>query len=238
MTGFWGEAWAFVLDNLSGDGGIPELLVDHIRISVFTVVLASVIALPGAMWLGHRGKGLAAAVAVVNIGRAIPSFAIVALALPVTIAIGLGLGFWPTFLALFALALPPIFVNTVTGVSEVDDSLVESARGMGLTEGQILRSIELPVALPVILSGVRLSAVQVVATATLGALVGWGGLGRYVVDGFATQNNPKVFIGGLLVALLAIATEVFFSLIERVLIPKGLRRRSSNEPSHEVLEAH
>lgn len=210
--------------NWTGAQGIIQRTLDHVGLSALSMAVAALIAIPPALWLGHTGRGGLLAVSVVNIGRAIPSFAIVALALPVSINLGLGLGFWPTFLALVALALPPMFTNTYTGIRDVNPGTVEAARGMGMTEREILFGIEMPIASPVVLAAIRVAAVQVVATATLGALVAWEGLGRYIVDGFSQRDNVEVFVGGLLVALLAIATEGFFSLVERRAVPTGLRR--------------
>jgi osmoprotectant transport system permease protein len=231
MIEFLGEvaAWFTDPENWSGVNGIPNRMWEHIQISVFAVVVAAVIALPIAVWLGHYRRGGQLAVATVNIGRAIPSFAIVALALPITIRLGLGLGFWPTFLALFVLAIPPMFANAYTGVRNVDPALVEAGRGMGMTDRELITKVEVPMASPIILAAVRVVAVQVVATATLGALVAWGGLGRYIIDGFATQNNVMVFAGGLLVALLAIVTEVLLGALERRVVPTGIRRSDSED---------
>ena len=221
---FLGDLVAWFLDpeNWTGPSGIPNRLWEHIQISVAATVAAAAIALPPALWLGHKKRGGFVAVATVNIGRAVPSFAIMALFLPISIQLGLGLGFWPTLLALFALALPPIFTNTYTGVRDVDPSLVEAGRGMGMTDGDVLRKIEAPMASPVILAALRVSAVQVVATAPLAALVAWGGLGRYIVDGFAVQDNVRVLAGGILVAALSIATEVVLGAVERRVVPSGL----------------
>lgn len=225
---FFNDVAQFFLDgaNWAGEAGILDRTLEHVGLSAFSMAVAAVIAIPPALFLGHTGRGGLFAVSVVNIGRAVPSFAIVALALPVSINLGLGLGFWPTFLALVALALPPMFTNTYTGVREVDPGTVEAARGMGMTGPEVLRSIELPLASPVILAAVRVASVQVVATATLGALVAWGGLGRYIVDGFSQGDNVEVFVGGLLVAFLAVATELFFAAIERWVVPAGIRAAS------------
>lgn len=224
LMGFLGDvvSWFLSAENWTGAAGIPNRLWEHVQISVVATVIAGLVALPPALWLGHKRRGGFLAVAVVNIGRAIPSFAIMALFLPISIRFGLGLGFWPTLLALFALALPPIFTNTYTAVRDVDPALVEAGRGMGMTEGEILRGIEAPIASPVILAAVRVSAVQVVATAPLAALLSWGGLGRYIVDGFAVQDNVRVFAGAILVALLSIGTELLLGAVEKRVVPRGL----------------
>ncbi len=221
---FLGDVLAWFLDpeNWKGPAGIPSRMWEHIQISVVATVAAAAVALPPALWLGHRRRGGFVAVAAVNIGRAVPSFAIMALFLPISIRLGLGLGFWPTLLALFALALPPIFTNTYTGVRDVDPALVEAGHGMGMTDGEVLRRIEAPMASPVILAALRVSAVQVVATAPLAALVAWGGLGRYIVDGFAVQDNVRVLAGGVLVALLSVTTEIVLGAVEKRVVPKGL----------------
>lgn len=223
---FLGDLVAWFLDgaNWTGPAGIPNRVWEHVQISVVATVAAAAIALPAAMWLGHHRRGGFFAMATVNIGRAVPSFAIMALFLPISIRLGLGLGFWPTLLALFALALPPIFTNTYTAVREVDPALVEAGRGMGMKDGEVLRSIEAPMASPVILAALRVSAVQVVATAPLAALVAWGGLGRYIVDGFAVQDNVRVLAGGILVAGLSVGTELLLGAVEKRVVPKGLGR--------------
>jgi osmoprotectant transport system permease protein len=215
-------SWFLSPENWSGPAGIPSRVWEHIQISVIATAAAALVALPPAMWLGHKRRGGFLAVAVVNIGRAIPSFAIMALFLPISIRLGLGLGFWPTLLALFALALPPMFTNTYTAVRDVDPALVEAGRGMGMTEGQILRDIEAPMASPVISAAVRVSAVQVVATAPLAALVGWGGLGRYIIDGFSVRDNVRVFAGATLVALLSIGTELLLGAVQKRVVPHGI----------------
>lgn len=205
--------------NWSGTSGIPNRLVEHVQISALTVMVAAFVAIPAGLFIGHTGKGRFLVVTLSNAGRAIPSFAILALALPFTIKLGLGLGFWPTFVALFVLAVPPILTNTYVGVAGVDRDIVEAARGMGMAGGQILRRLELRLAAPVIMVGMRTAAVEVVATATLAALVAWGGLGRFIIDGFAVRDDARILGGAILVALLAIATELFLGVVEKLVRP-------------------
>ena len=173
------------------------------------------------MWPSQSAGGTAkaAATAAVNIGRAVPSFAIVALALPISLRYGFGLGFWPTLVALIALALPPIFTNTYAGMTGIDPAVVDAARGMGMRGGEIVWRVEAPNALPLLLTGLRISAVQVVATATLGAFVGFGGLGAFINEGFRQQDDGKLLTGAVLVAVLAIATELLFGVGQRLLTP-------------------
>lgn len=231
MSDFLSDLGEFLADPASwvGDAGLLNRTGDHLLLSAFALVVAALVTLPPALWLGHRGRGGVVVGAVVNIGRAIPSFGIVAIMLPVSLRFGWGIGYWPTFVALVALAMPPIFTNTYTGVTEVEQSVREAALGMGMTGTQLLARTELPLAMPVIWTALRISAVQVVATATLGAVVGWGGLGRYVIDGFAQGNDVFVFIGGVVVALLAILVDLAFSGMERFVLPTGTRHRDRSE---------
>ena len=210
-----------------GSGAIPVRLLEHIGLSAVSLLIAAVIAVPIGMWIGHTGRGATFAVNVANFGRALPSLAVIGLIVPVTAAIDPQLGFkvYPTVIAMVVLAGPPLLVNTYAGVSGVDRELVEAARAMGLREGQILRQVEIPVALPVIATGFRSAAVQIVATATLGAIFGGGGLGRYLVEGISQNNDGMVFGGVVLIAALALTTELVFSLIQRALTSPGLRGR-------------
>jgi osmoprotectant transport system permease protein len=203
----------------SGRNGLPALTWAHIQISFASVVFAALVAIPPAVWLGHVRRGGFVAVSVVNIGRAIPSYALMALLLPLALRYGFGLGFWPTVAALVLLAIPPIFTNTYTGVREVPGDAVEAARGMGMRSGDLIRRVEVPVALPLILTGLRVSAVQVVATATLGALVGYRDLGLPIVTGFTSGDKGGLLAAAITVALLALVTDGFFALAERRLVP-------------------
>jgi osmoprotectant transport system permease protein len=205
-----------------GSHGIPVRILEHLELSGLAVALAILIAAPIALYLGHTGRGGFIAINVANIGRALPSLALLAFGLVIAIALGLGLGFWPTIFALVPLAIPPIMTNTYVAVREVDPDIVDAARGMGLSEGQILRRIEIPLGLPLILAGVRTAAVNVVATATLGALVAGGALGRFIVDGLALREFDQLFAGAVLVALLAIVTEITFSALERASRTPGM----------------
>ena len=179
-----------------------------------TLLVAVLIALPLGVVLGHAHRGGFLAINVANFGRALPSMALLALAAAHRLcappwARASGRRFWRSV----PLGIPPILTNSYVAVREVDRDIVESARGMGLREDQVLRDVELPIAAPLIIAGIRNAAVAIVATATLGALVAGGGLGRYIVDGIARQEYPRLFVGALLVALLAIAVEVGFGAV-------------------------
>lgn len=226
MFEFLGDVvdWFTAAEQWRGVDGIPHRLWEHSVMSLVAVVAALAVALPLGVWFGHRRRGGLVLLNVSNIGRALPSLAVLGLGQE---ALGLrgwpGFGARPAFIALLVLAIPPIVTNAYTGVSEVDPDVRESARGMGMTGGQVLRRVELPLALPVVMAGVRTSAVQVVATATLAAELSWGGLGRYIIDGIGRQDNVMVFAGALLVALLSLVTEVVLGMVQRRVVPKGLR---------------
>ncbi|MCB1256540.1 MAG: ABC transporter permease [Microthrixaceae bacterium] len=205
--------------NWTGPNGILIRTFNHLAISVVAVLVASVIALPIAIVLGHRRKGGFVAVAAANLGRAIPSLAILALALPLSIKYGFGLGAAPTLVALVILAIPPLFANTYTGVASVEPALVDAARGQGLTEWQALRQLELPLSAPFLMTGVRIALVQVLATAALGALVAFSGLGSFIIEGFAQFDDGKTLTGALLTAVLAVSAESVLSRVQRRLTP-------------------
>jgi osmoprotectant transport system permease protein len=202
----------------SGPDGIPQRLVEHIQISAESVAIGAVIALPIGIALGHYGRFGNLAINISNVGRALPSFGLLVIAFQV-----FGLGNLPVLVALVALAVPPMVTNSYVGLREVDPDVKEAARGMGYRELAQLVRIELPLSVPLVMAGIRTSAVQVVATATLAALIAGGGFGRYVIDGFAQQDYTKLFAGAVLVAVLAMATELSLSGLERVLIPRGIR---------------
>jgi len=212
--------------HYQGTDAVQTRILEHLAVSGLAVLVGLLVALPVGLYLGHTGRFAFVAVNIANIGRAIPSLAAIALAIPIAgtlLGVQNGLGFWPTFLALIPLAIPPILTNAYVAVRGVDKDVIEAARGMGVNGVGILRQIELPLALPLILAGIRTAAVNVIATATLGALVAFGGLGRYIVDGLALQEYDRLFAGALLVALLAIAVEVALSTFERATISPGIR---------------
>lgn len=217
-------SWLTAAANWSGEAGIPVRVLEHLQISAIALLAATAVALPAGLYIGHARRAEVAVVTISNLGRAIPSFAILALAFPLSLQLGLGLSIWPTVAALFLLAIPPILTNTYAGVKSADPEILEAARGMGMSGCEVLRGIEIPLGAPLIVAGIRISAVQVVATATLAALVAGGGLGRFIVDGFAQGDDAMVLGGALLVATLAVATEVGFGLVERVTTPAHARR--------------
>ncbi len=210
--------------NWSGGRGIIHQLYEHVRMSGGAVVVAMVLALPPAVWLGHRRRFGTVAMNVSNVGRAVPSFAILVIGAKLFGLKELPLvGSLTAMLALVALAVPPLVTNAYVAVAEVADEVRDSARGMGMGDRQLLWRIELPLAMPLVMSGVRTAAVQVVATATIAAFVGADGLGRFIIDGRATQDFVQLFAGALLVAALSMTTEGTLALAQRMLTPRGLR---------------
>jgi osmoprotectant transport system permease protein len=201
-----------------GSDGIPTRLVEHLQLSGESVAIGALIALPIGIGLGHFGRFGNLAINISNVGRAVPSFGILVIAFQV-----FGLGDLPIVIALTALAIPPMVTNSYVALREVDPDVKDAARGMGYRRMAQLFRVELPLAVPLIMAGIRTSAVQVVATAALAALIAGGGLGRYIVDGLAQQDYTKEFAGALLVAVLALATEASLWGVQQLLVPRGIR---------------
>lgn len=217
--------------NWQNETGIPNRLVEHLSVALLAVLMASAIALPLGFYIGHTGRLQLLGINLANIGRAVPSYAVMIMLLPVMLALAptlgydprLGLRFFPVFLAMVLLAIPPILVAAYAGIQEVDRDLAESSRGMGLTERQLLTGVELPLALPVIVGGFRVALLQVIATVTIGAYLSGGGLGRYIIDGIARSDEGMLYTGVVLVMVLAIGIDLLLSRLQRRLTPKGVR---------------
>lgn len=225
---FLGEVVAWFADpaTWSGRDGIPTRLGEHLFISAVALGVGTAIALPAGLYIGHTGRWATAVVAVANIGRAVPSLGLMGLAFIALLQLGLGVGPLPAIVALTALAIPPIVVNAHAALRGIDDELLEAARGMGMRELEVLTRVEIPIGLPVILAGVRTSAVQVVATATLATVVGGGTLGELILIGFAINDQVRVFGAAIVVALLSILTEIAFAALQRAGTSPGLRGRT------------
>ncbi|GII92573.1 ABC transporter permease [Sinosporangium siamense] len=208
-------------DNWSGSSGIPFRLLEHLEFSALALLAAVVIAVPLGLWIGHTGRGALFVVLSANAARALPTLGLLVL---IVLLVGVGTTL-PVLIPLVALAVPPILVNTYEGIRGVDRDLRDAAYGMGLRGGQVLLRVLVPVALPLILLGMRIAAIQVVATATVAAYVGLGGLGRYIIDGLATKDFASTIGGAVLVALLALAVQTAFTLVNRVAVSPGVSRR-------------
>ena len=228
-----GQLVDFLTDAASWQGqtGIPSRLLEHLIIAASAIVVATAIALPLGSYIGHTGRLQVLGINIANIGRAVPSYALMVMLLPVMLGLApvlgydprLGLSFFPIFLAMVLLAIPPILVGTYAGLQEVDRDVTESSRGMGMTEAQILARVELPLASAVIVGGFRIAVLQVIATATIGAYLAGGGLGRFIIDGIARRDDGMLYAGVLLVAGLAIGTDVLLSALQRRLTPVGVK---------------
>lgn len=207
--------------NWSGASGIPSRVAEHLQYSLLAMLIAALIALPLGLVLGHLNRGEIVVLTIANSIRALPTLGLLTL-----LVILAGIGLLPPLIALIVLAIPPMLVNTFEGIRNVDRFTVDAARGIGLRGASILWTVETPVALPLILLGVRLAAIQVISAATIAAYVGLGGLGRYIFDGLGRRDFSQVTGGSVLVALLAIATELFFVILGSAVVSPGVTRRN------------
>jgi osmoprotectant transport system permease protein len=190
----------------------------HVALSAAALAIAILIAVPLGLVLSRRPAGAALAINGGNVAKTVPSLAVLALMLPI-----LGTGFVPALVALILLALPPVLINTVVAIRRVDAEVVDAARAMGMTPRQAVRRIELPLALPVVFAGIRIAAVEVVASATLASFIGGGGLGDFITAGIAMSEMAQLLVGAVPVAIVTVATELGFALLQRGLTPAGLR---------------
>jgi len=216
--------------NWTNPGGLLDRLVEHLRISFFAVLLACAVGWPLGVWLGHRGRGGGAVIAVANLTLAIPTLALLTI-LPLT---PLGFGEPPVIVALAVFAVPPLLANAHTGLRSIDPETREAARGMGLSGRQLLWRVELPLAVPYLAAGLRTAAVQVVATTALAAFVNGGGLGEIISAGFGLGINVgggQIVGGGIVVAFLAIVVEIVLAGFQRLVTPRPLRSVRRRRPS-------
>lgn len=226
---FLGQVAAWYTDpaQWSGRDTLPELVVATLVLAAISLAIALLIALPVGLYIGHTGRGAQAAVAIANIGRAVPSLGWMGIAYPITTGLfaRAGNGLMPAVIALAALGIPPIVTNAYAGLREVDPDLREAGRGVGMTEMQLLSRVEVPVALPVIMAGVRSSAVAIVATTPLMSLVGADTLGDYIISGLNLSDEVQMFAAALLVVVAALATELLFAWLERRTTSPGISGR-------------
>lgn len=223
--------WLGDPETWTGPTGIFASLADTVVLVVAVIIVSILLAVPTAAYLAHKRRAELASAWVVNIGRAIPTFAIAGLLVPISLRAGYGFEPWPIFIALVLLTMPPMYLSTYTAIKQVDPAAVGAARAMGFSEPAVLFTVELPLALTVIFTGIRVASVQVVATEPIRAFLGGDGLGRYVRDGIG-QNNPTLTLGGaILIAILAGVTAVLFKGIEWLAKPHGVRRLSGAKSS-------
>ncbi|MFB6594609.1 ABC transporter permease [Streptomyces diastaticus] len=214
LIGAW--TWLTTAAHWQGEKGVGNRLGEHLYYSGVCLAIASLVALPLALWLGHLGKGGTLAVNISNVGRAVPTLAVLILLSLTPLGAHEGV---PTLIALVLFAVPPLLTNAYLGMREVDRPVVEAARGMGMSGWQVFRRVELPLAQPLLMTGLRTAGVQVVATATLAAMAGEGGLGRVITAGFGLSDTPQVIAGAFLVALLAVLVEGVLVMVTRLTAP-------------------
>jgi osmoprotectant transport system permease protein len=241
---YFADVWTWLADgsHWHGGEGVPHRFLEHIQISLISLVIAVVIALPLGLVLGHFHRGGFVAVNVANVGRAIPAISILLFAVlvfgvgdPPSYLRHIGVVSIPAFIALVLLAIPPVLTNTYAGITSVDAEVRDAAVGMGMKDGEVLRRVEFPLATPLIMAGIRTSAVAVVATATLLAYVGGGGLGRFIIDGAAISvHDPRIFVGALFVAVLSMAFELILSFVQRRVVPAPLQHIEMAAPDERV----
>jgi osmoprotectant transport system permease protein len=223
---FFSYAWDWVTTdaNWHGPGSIPQQILAHLGYSALPLLIAALIAIPAGVVIGHTGRGAVVVVNVANAWRAIPT-----LGLLILLAVYLGFSTLTWLLPLVALAIPPILINVAEGVAGVDRDVTDAAKGMGMTPWQQVIKVEVPIAMPLILVGLRTAAIFVVATATIAAYIGLGGLGRYIIDGLASSQYGPVAGGALLVVILAILVLALFALLSRLAAPAGLRGQARRD---------
>jgi osmoprotectant transport system permease protein len=221
--GFLNFAWDWLKSPTQwhGPDGIPVRVLQHLGYTALSVLIAAAIALPVGLLIGHYGRGGFTAVNIANVWRAIPTLGLLIL---LVVLVGFSALTW--LIPLVALGIPPILVNTYEGVSGVDPDLKDAARGMGMTQWQVLWKVEVPLAVPLILLGLQVTAIFVVATATIAAYIGLGGLGRYIIDGLASNNYGEVAGGAAVIVVLALAVQVLFVGLRRFVVPTGLRQQT------------
>ncbi|MEU4998401.1 ABC transporter permease [Streptomyces sp. NPDC021622] len=205
-------AWLVSGDQWAGPDGIGHRLAEHLQYSLLATLIAAAIALPLGLLIGHTGRGAFLAINLSSFGRALPTVGLVVL-----VFLASGLSMWPVYIALVALAVPSIVTNTYAGMTAVDREVKDAAKGQGMRWHQVLFQVELPLAMPLIMTGLRLALIQVVATATIAAYVSFGGLGRYVFDGLAQRDLVQVLGGAVLVAVVAVVLDLALSALQRAL---------------------
>lgn len=222
MLNYFGYLFDGANWQLSGDSSIPERLAQHVGYTLAALAIGALIALPLGLLIGHTNRGAFIAIGLGNLGRSLPTFGLVLL-----LVTFLGVYIWPVLLALIVLAIPPILAQTYAGIRSVDRAAVDAAVGMGMRPLQVLFQAEVPMALPLIISGLRNALLQVTATATIAAYASFGGLGRLLIDGLNRNQYDQVLAGAIMVAALAITLDYVSAAVERVVVSPGVRDRSS-----------
>ena len=220
---FFNYAWDWVTTsaNWQGSDSIPQQIIAHLGYTVLPLLIAALIGIPLGVAIGHTGRGAVLVVNLANAWRAIPT-----LGLLILLAVYLGFSILTWLIPLVVLAIPPIIINAYEGVAGVDPDVKDAAKGMGMTPWQQVTRVEIPIALPLLLVGLRTATIFVVATATIAAYIGLGGLGRFIIDGLASNDYGPVAGGALLVVLLAVLVLALFAVLNRLVVPVGLRKQA------------
>jgi osmoprotectant transport system permease protein len=218
MTAWYSAfVWLFDPANWAGPGGIPVRVGEHVLYTVLALLIAVIVAVPIGVAIGHSGKGRGVAVQVSGVLRALPTLGVLLL-----LALWLGLGFGPPLIVMVVLALPPLLAGAYAGVGAVDRATIDAARSIGMTGWQVLVKVELPLAMPIIIGGVRSACLQVIATWTVAAYLPLGGLGRFIYDGLAVQNYAEMLGASVLVIVLALIADGIFVVVQRLVVPRGV----------------
>jgi osmoprotectant transport system permease protein len=212
--------WLANPSHWSGYDGIATRLTEHLWLTALSLMIAAVVALPVGVLIGHTGHGAFLVITVGNSARALPTLGVL-----IMVVLGVGIGVIPALVALVVLAVPPILTTAYAGVRAVDPAVVDAAQGMGLTGWQIVRRVEIPLAMPLLIAGFRTATLMVISTATIAAYVALGGLGRFIVDGYALQDYPQMLGGGLLVAAMAVTVDLALAALQRQVTSPGVSRR-------------
>lgn len=206
--------WFRAPEQWTGASGIPSRLLEHLGYTGLTVAVSALIAIPIGLWVGHTGRLRGVAVVLSGALRALPTLGVLTYVVLLS-----GLGLTPITVALTVLAIPPLLAGAYAGLEAVDRATIDAARGMGMSEWQVLTKVEIPLALPLIVGGLRSATLQVVATATVAAYVGLGGLGRFIIDGIALRDDPRMLGGSVVVVVLALVLDGLFVLLQKAATP-------------------
>jgi osmoprotectant transport system permease protein len=225
-------AWFSDPSHWSGTKGVPNRLLEHLQYSAIAIVIAVLIAVPIGALVGHTGRGGFLVVGVANGLRSLPELGVLTLLVYLV-----GVDLLPVIVALVLLGIPPLLAGTYAGVRNVDRSVVDAARGMGMREPEILFKVELPNALPLLIGGLRNATLQIIATTAIAAFVSFGGLGRYLIDGLGVRDYPQMAAGAVLVAVLALLVEALLAGVQRLVVSPGLRSSAATSRQRATVSA-
>ncbi len=225
-------AWLFAPERLDPVNGIASRIGEHVTFTLVSMLIACAVAIPIGYAIGHTGRGREIAVAVSGAARALPSLGLITI-----LALAMGLGATPALIVFVVLAVPSVLAGAYSGIEAIDRRTIDAARALGMTEWQILVKVEIPLGLPLLIGGIRNGTLQVVATATLAAYVGLGGLGRYIFHGLAVRDFSEMLGGAILVTALALALDGVFAANARLVVPHGVARQASTNRRAQSLQS-